>query len=191
MGLGTTNQGLSTQQATERRARFGRNAVDDQEDASALRLLARQFTSPLVLILVFGAAVSFFVRDWVDGSIILAIVVGSSLLGFGQEYRANAAVAQLRKRLALTVRVWRDGSLQPCPVDDLVPGDVVALSAGNLVPADGLILAARDFLVTEASLTGESMPVEKQAGMRIALPMRTPRLNLCPQKAADTARTGV
>ncbi len=162
--LGATRQGLGTSQAVERQVRFGPNAVDVHEDANALRLLARQFISPLVLILVFGAAVSFFMRDWVDGAIILAIVAGSSLLGFGQEYRASTAVAELRKRLALTVRVWRDGNLQAIAVDELVPGDVITLSAGNLVPADGLILEARDFLVTEASLTGESMPVEKQAG---------------------------
>jgi len=98
-------------------------------------------------------------------------VLGSSGLGFLQEYRASNAVAQLRQRLALTVSVLRDGKAQTLPTRALVAGDVVSLSAGNLVPADGIVLAARDFLVSEASLTGESFPVEKQPG---ALPAATP-----------------
>src|SRR5262249_28310056 len=97
-------------------------------------------------------------------SIILAIVLGSTLLGFFQEYRASQAVSALRHRLALTTRVRRDGRETAVRVEQLVPGDIVQLSAGNLVPADGLILEAKDFLVTEASLTGESFPVEKQPG---------------------------
>lgn len=163
--LATSARGLDSAQVRARQARFGPNALDERGDAVVVRLLLRQYASPLVLILVFGAMVSFFMRDWVDGSIILAIVLGSSLLGFAQEYRASAAVAELRKRLALTVRVQRDGVVQERGADDLVPGDVIALSAGDLVPADGLVLQARDFLVTEASLTGESMPVEKQPGV--------------------------
>ena len=163
--LRTSEQGLDTDQAVERLARFGPNAVVERRDTAAVLLLVRQFASPLVLILVFGAGVSFLVRDWMDGGIILAIVLGSSLLGFAQEYRASAAVAALRQRLALRVRVRRDAAVQQLGAQALVPGDVIELAAGNLVPADGLILQARDFLVTEASLTGESMPVEKQPGV--------------------------
>jgi P-type Mg2+ transporter len=162
--LGATEQGLTTAEAEARLARHGPNAVASEGREAAVRLLLRQFTSPLVLILVFGAVVSYFVRDWLDGTIILVIVAGSALLGFSQEYRASAAVTALRQRLALTVRVRRDGATMLIPTTSLVPGDVIELSAGNLVPADGLILAARDFLVSEASLTGESMPVEKQPG---------------------------
>lgn len=162
--LATSARGLSAAQAAERLARHGPNVIEEQREVAAVRLLLHQFASPLVLILVFGAVISLFVRDWVDAAIILAIVVGSTLLGFTQEYRASAAVAQLRKRLALTVRAMRDGALQTVVASRIVPGDVIELSAGNLIPADGVILAARDFLVTEASLTGESLPVEKQAG---------------------------
>src|SRR5512139_3919037 len=154
--------GLTSREAARRRR--------PDEDAgaprlAALRLLARQYRSPLVLILVFGAAVSLILRDWTEAAIILAIVLGSTLLGFAQEYRADAAVAGLRKRLALTVRALRDGVEREVPVAALVPGGVILLSAGNLVPGDGLVLDAKDFLVTEASLTGESFPVEKQPGV--------------------------
>ena len=162
--LAANRRGLSAVEAAERLERHGPNAVEEQRELAAVRLLLRQFASPLVLILIFGAAISLFVRDWVDAAMILVILLGSALLGFTQEYRASAAVAALRKRLALTVRVLRDGEARTVLASRIVPGDVIELSAGNLVPADGVILAARDFLVSEASLTGESMPVEKQPG---------------------------
>src|SRR5690606_30245289 len=111
------------------------------------------------------AMISLVLRQWIDAGIVLAIVLGSSLLGFFQEFRASTAVAELKRRLALTARVVRDGAEQVVPVTQLVPGDVVLLSAGNLVPADGLVLEAQDFLVSEASMTGESFPVEKRPGI--------------------------
>ncbi len=169
--LDASAEGLAAQEAAERLRRHGPNAVVDQLRLTPFRLLLRQFESPLVLVLVFGAAVSLVLRDWVDAAIILVIVLGSALLGFFQEYRASTAVAELRRRLALTARVLRDGRSQTLPASDIVPGDVIALSAGNLVPADGLVLSATDFLVSEASLTGESFPVEKQPGV---LPAEAP-----------------
>ena len=129
-----------------------------------MKLLARQFSSPLVLILMLGALFSLITRQWLDASIILAIVLGSAALGFWQEYRASAAVARLRARLALTAQVVREGVRRTLPVSEIVPGDAVLLSAGNLIPADGRLLEARDFLVSEAVLTGESFPVEKTPG---------------------------
>ncbi len=157
--------GLETKVAVARLAELGPNSVEDTARLGALRLLLRQFESPLVLILVFAAVVSLVLQQWIDASIILAIVLGSSLLGFVQEYQASAAVAALKKRLALTARVIRDGKQTNVPVSQIVPGDLVLLSAGNLVPADGLVLEAQDFLVSEASLTGESFPVEKRPGV--------------------------
>jgi Mg2+-importing ATPase len=163
--LRTGEQGLSALEAARRLVEHGPNALDEEPAASVWRLALRQFKSPLVLILVFGGAVSATLREWLDAAIILAIVLGSCVLGFAQEYRASNAVAQLRRRLALTVKVRRDGKGQTVEAQQLVPGDIVQVSAGNLIPADGLVLEARDFLVTEASLTGESYPVEKQPGV--------------------------
>ncbi|WP_213982283.1 magnesium-translocating P-type ATPase [Sphingomonas sp. dw_22] len=157
--------GLTTDEARARLVRYGPNRLDESRRTSALRLLARQFASPLVLILIFGAGVSLALRQWVDASIILAIVLGSGLLSFFQEYRASRAVLALRERLALASRVVRDGVEQSVPAATLVPGDVVRLAAGSLVPADARVLEAEDFLVTEAALTGESLPVEKHAGI--------------------------
>lgn len=163
--LGSGPNGLTPARAAERLAVVGPNSVEDAQRLGPLRLLWRQVESPLVLILIFAAAVSLSLSQWVDAGIILAIVVGSSLLGFYQEYRASAAVEELKKRLALSCRVVRDGVEGAVHADALVPGDVVVLSAGNLIPADGRILEASDFLVSEASMTGESFPVEKQPGV--------------------------
>jgi Mg2+-importing ATPase len=157
--------GLSSDRAAAQLVLIGPNSVDDAPRLSALRLLVRQFESPLVLILAFAAAISLALQQWVDATIILAIVFGSSLLGFFQEYRASTAVEELKSRLALMCRVIRNGSEQMVPVSTIVPGDLILLSAGNLIPADGLVMEAADFLVSEASMTGESFPVEKRPGI--------------------------
>jgi len=163
--LDSSPAGLAPDEASQRLARFGPNAVRDETYLSAARLLLRQVESPLVLILVFGALISVLVQEWIDAAIVLAIVLGSVLLGFLQEYWGLAAVAQLRQRLAQSARVLRAGSPGSVPAASIVPGDIVLLAAGNLVPGDGVLLEARDFLVTEASLTGESFPVEKRPGV--------------------------
>lgn len=163
--LGSSPSGIDPSTAAERLNRIGPNVIRDQRSAGKLALLAKQFASPLVLILLFGALVSFWLGDASDGAIILVIVCGSALLSFWQEARASRAVEALRSRLALTSRVVRGGIEKTMPAAEIVPGDIVLLTAGNLVPADGLILDATDFLVTQAALTGESLPVEKQPGV--------------------------
>ncbi len=107
--LGSGSNGLTAALAAERLAVVGPNSVEDAQRLGPLRLLWRQVESPLVLILIFAAAVSLGLSEWVDAAIILAIVIGSTLLGFYQEYRASAAVEELKRRLALTCRVVRDG----------------------------------------------------------------------------------
>ncbi len=169
--LESDRRGLPSTTAANRLQAEGPNTLDDDRHGGALRLFLHQFQSPLVLILVFGAVVSAFLRDWLNAAIIIVVVLGSCCLGFLQEYRASRAVQALRQRLALTIKVLRDGAEQTVPTRTLVRGDVVLLSAGNLVPADGLVLDSSDFLVSEASLTGESFPVEKQPGV---LPADTP-----------------
>lgn len=189
--LGSGPLGLTSACAAARLAATGPNAVEEKKHWTALRLLLRQFVNPLVLILVFAASISLVLRQWIDAGIVLAIVLGSSLLSFFQEYRASSAVAELKQRLALTARVVRDGTEQVLPVTRIVPGDVVLLSAGNLVPADGLVLEAQDFLVSEASMTGESFPVEKRPGIvsaDAALAGRTNSVFLGASVRSGTAR---
>jgi len=163
--LGTGPDGLAAAEAATRLDRFGPNSVGETLQRGALRLLARQFENPIVLILLLAATISLALRQWVDAGIVLTIVLGSAALGFLQEYRASTAVEALKRRLALTARVLRNGTETVIPTREIVPGDVVLLSAGNLVPADGRVIAAQDFLVSEASITGESFPVEKRPGL--------------------------
>jgi Mg2+-importing ATPase len=161
----STAAGLPAGEAAARLRSDGPNAVGETAHLSALLLFAHQFKSPLALILVFGAAISMLLREWLDATIILLIVGGSGLLSFVQEYRASKAVAALRDRLTLKARVLRDGAPAEIPVRSIVCGDIVLLSAGNLVPADGLVIGSQDCLVTQAALTGESLPVEKTPGI--------------------------
>ena len=191
VALGSSSGGLSSEVAAEKLRLVGPNSVEDAAHLSALRLLLRQVESPLVLILIFAAATSLALQQWVDSAIILAIVIGSTLLGFFQEYRASTAVEQLKRRLALTCRVMRDGVERMVPVSSVVPGDLVLLSAGNLIPADGLVVEAQDFLVSEASMTGESFPVEKQPGIvkpEAALAARTNAVFLGASVQSGTAK---
>ncbi|MFN4005736.1 MAG: cation-transporting P-type ATPase, partial [Hylemonella sp.] len=166
--LQSTAEGVSSAEARRRLQQLGPNVVRAVAEATAWGLLQRQLLSPLVAILLLGAMVSLVLQEWTEATIILAVIGGSVLLGTAQEYRASRAMAALRRRLALQARVWRDGQLRTVASSELVPGDVVELCAGQLVPADGVVLQARDFLVSEAALTGEPYPVEKQAGVSAA-----------------------
>jgi Mg2+-importing ATPase len=163
--LGSSPAGLGSERAAAQRAVSGPNAIEDATRLGALQLLLRQFESPLVLILAIAATLSLVLEQWIDAGIILSIVIGSAALSFFQEYRASTAIEDLKMRLALTGRVVRDGVPRQVPVRDIVPGDVLLLSAGNLVPVDGLVIEAADFLVMEASVTGESFPVEERPGV--------------------------
>ncbi len=161
---GSAPGGLTTGEAEARLRRFGPNSPHTRRQVTPLRLFLRQVESPLVLILVFAAIISAFVHEWVDAGIILLIVLGSAILGFVQEYSASNAVERLRQQLSLKASVLRDGRPRSVPVEAIVPGDVVALSAGSLIPADGVLLEARDFFVNQAVLTGETFPVAKSPG---------------------------
>lgn len=163
--LGTGMEGLSAAEAASRYVKIGPNMVGTASRSTAIGTFARQFRSPLVLILVFAVGVSAAVHDTSGASIIGLIVLASCLLSFSQEYGASRAMEALRQRISRKVLVVRDGVEVTIPAEDLVPGDIVRLSAGNLVPADGIILEARDFNVSEATLTGETFPVVKAPGI--------------------------
>jgi Mg2+-importing ATPase len=163
--LRSSPSGLSSDEAGSRLREAGPNAVSRMGRASALAAFARQFRSPLVLILIFAAAVSAFVGEGSEAVIIGIIVLASCVLSFTQEYGASRAMEALTARIARKASVLRDGREASVPVAEIVPGDVVRLSAGNLIPADGVLLEARDFNVSEAALTGEAFPVVKGPGL--------------------------
>lgn len=132
------------------------------------RVLVDQFASPIILILITATAISMLVGDLLDGSIIVAIIVASGLLGFVQDFRAGRDIAALLARVQVEATVLRDGRQVGVPVPQVVPGDVVALAAGSVIPADCRLLEADELLVDESSLTGESFPVEKDSGASVA-----------------------
>jgi Mg2+-importing ATPase len=162
--LRSSSAGLSRRDAEERLDRFGYNALEAKEKVTPIRLLLDQFKSPIILVLLFAASVSFLLREYVDAVIVLAMVLGSAVLSFVQEYNAGRAVQKLRERVTIKASVIRDGKTLTVPAEEVVPGDVVLLSAGSLVPADGIVLEARDFFVNQAVLTGETFPAEKRPG---------------------------
>jgi len=162
--LDSRPSGLSAAVAQARLQEFGPNALEIKKRASGLELFLSQFKSPIVLMLLFATGVSALVKDWADVSIILAIILMSALLSFAQEYHASTAVEKLRAQVTISCAVLRDGSARSIPAEEAVPGDVVLLSAGTLIPADGVVLDANDLFVSQAVLTGETFPVEKHAG---------------------------
>jgi Mg2+-importing ATPase len=174
--LGSTSAGLSQVEIEPRLAQYGPNTLKAQRQATPLGLFLNQFKSPIVIILLFATGISAVLRDWVDAIIILAIVLGSAALSFFQEYSAGNAAEKLRAQVTIKATVLRDGQPRSVPAEEVVPGDVVLLSAGSLVPADGVVLEARDFFLNQAVLTGETYPVEKQPGpvaSGASLPERT------------------
>ncbi len=175
--LGSSARGLASAEAEARARQYGPNALAAKRRATALGLFVSQFKSPLVLILIFAATVSSFVGEWTDAVIVLAVVVGSTMLGFVQEYRASNAVERLRSQVSIKASVLRDGQTRLLPSEQLVPGDVVLLSAGSLVPADGVVLEANDFFVKQAVLTGETFPTEKMPGVLAATASLAERTN--------------
>jgi Mg2+-importing ATPase len=162
--LQTSLTGLTTDEARRRLAQFGPNALEARERATALKVFLRQFSSPIVVILLGATVLSALLADYTDALIILAIVLASAILSFVQEYSAGNAVARLQQQLSVTATVLRDGRQQEIPAAEVVPGDIILLSAGDLVPADGVVLEARDFFVNQAVLTGETFPAEKHPG---------------------------
>ena len=156
--------GLSAHEAQQRLQREGSNELPEAPPLSLVKLFFSQFTSVIVWVLIGAAVISGLLEDWLDAAAILAIVLLNGLLGFVQEFRAERSLAALRKMSVATARVIRDGVLRSIPARELVSGDVILLEAGDRIPADARLIYAANFQAQEASLTGESTPVQKHAG---------------------------
>ena len=161
-------QGLCSAEAAAALTRLGPNQLNPRPQAMLGQLLAR-FLNPLVLVLLAACVVSALTGDRASATIIGVVVAVSVLLDFAQEYRAGLAAQRLAQQVAVTALVLRDGQPVRRPTTELVPGDVVLLTAGDLIPADAQVLQAQDFFVNQALLTGEPYPVERHA-MRLPLP---------------------
>ena len=154
--------GLSDAEAYERLGRYGTNELIERGLKSPWAILREQLTNPLVLLLIFAAAISAILGKADSVMAISAIVVLNAVLGVVQEYRAEQAIAALKQMAAPMVRLRRNSRVVDAPARDLVPGDIVLLEAGSIVPADSRLIESANLRVQEASLTGESQPVDKR-----------------------------
>jgi H+-transporting ATPase len=161
--LGSGVKGLSQAEAEKRLARYGPNAVIEKQESVLLKFLS-YFWGPIPWMIEAAAVLSGIVGHWVDLIIVLIMLVFNAVIGFWQEHQASNALQALKKELALTARVIRDGTWGQTDAANLVPGDVIRLRAGDIIPADGRVFG-EDFLsVDQSALTGESLPVDKQEG---------------------------
>ncbi|RMG06005.1 MAG: ATPase, partial [Cyanobacteria bacterium J055] len=160
--LGTdVDRGLNGDDIRQRQSEYGYNELIEQNLKSPWLVLWEQFTDTMVLILIVSAAISGFLGDFQEAIAIIAIVIFNACLGFKQEYQAERSLAALKKLAVPNVRVRRHGTVEEVSARELVPGDIVLLEAGNRVPADCRLLESVNLRVSEASLTGESEPVDK------------------------------
>jgi Ca2+-transporting ATPase len=171
--LATGPAGLSAVEAARRLARYGRNELPEKRRKGPLAMLAGQFADFLILVLLAASIVAMFIGDMVDVLAILAIVILNAVIGFFQEYRAERAMAALRRMAGQSATVVRDGAPQAAGAAELVPGDLILLEAGNVVPADVRLVEVAGLQLDEAALTGESLPMAK-----VTVPLADPEAPL-------------
>ena len=160
--LKTDNLGISESEASERLTKFGLNEIKEEKSHNSFKIIARQFYSPLIIILLVATTISFFLGETIDALIILAIIIFSSVVGFIQEYKSERAIEALKKMTAATVTVIRDGNEKTIRSSQLVPGDIISVTVGDRIPADSYIIEEFDLKTNESSLSGESTPVKKE-----------------------------
>nr|MBI2905294.1 HAD-IC family P-type ATPase [Chloroflexota bacterium] len=159
--------GLTTEEAQKRLAEYGPNELREKPPTPFYTLVLEQLKSFVVILLIIASILSFILGDRVEAAAIIAIVVLNAVIGVMQESRAEASLAALKKLAAPDAHALRDGAHVHIPTRELVPGDVVLLEAGNFVPADVRLVESVNLRIEEAALTGESVPVEKRAGLRL------------------------
>jgi P-type Mg2+ transporter len=162
--LETGPEGLSAAEAADRLRRFGPNALASERRRGAVPELLGRLKDPLTIQLLVICLVSFAMGDPRAGSVVLCMILGSVLLSYFQERRSGDAAEKLKLMIHASAEVFRGGKETEVPIAEIASGDIVALSAGSIVPADMRIIAAKDFFVTQAALTGESLPIEKVSG---------------------------
>ncbi|MBS1554108.1 MAG: cation-translocating P-type ATPase [Bacteroidetes bacterium] len=155
-------RGLSQEVSTQRLQQFGSNSITHEKKKSLWVVFLRQFNSPIVYLLILAAGLSFFFQEWLDGSAILVVIIINSIIGFYMEYQAERSMEALKKMSVLPAKVIRNGEMKEINAEELAPGDLIFMEAGDMVPADGRILRSSQLQVDEAALTGESIPVEKK-----------------------------
>jgi Ca2+-transporting ATPase len=156
-----SKNGIDERQIKQARQKFGSNVLKATNTVSVIIILFRQFISPLVLILIVASAVSYYLGQFRDGSIIMAIVIVNALIGFYEEWKSENILASLKSLVVNRCNVIRNGKTVEIPVDNLVPGDIVKLTEGDGIPADIRLIESTEFSTNEFILTGESLPASK------------------------------
>lgn len=169
--LSASLDGLTSKEAEDRLQRYGRNTLKDNIERTGLFLFLRQFKSPIMLLLLVAAILSAFLGDVLDTLIVFVIILISSFLSYWQEKGAANAVKELLKMVQLRCTILRDRKKQELPFEVVVPGDIVYVSAGDIIPGDALLMDSQELFVDEATFTGETYPVEKKCGV---LPENSP-----------------
>ena len=162
--LASGARGLRAGEAAARLEKYGRNALPRPRPPALGAVFLRQFRSPLIYVLLAAAVISLLLRDWSDGAFILAVLLVNAVIGTTQEYSAERAAEALRSLVSPRARVERDGAVHEIDSELVVPGDIVMLESGAKVPADLRLVSARNLALDESLLTGESLPVPKDAG---------------------------
>ncbi|MDR1816248.1 MAG: cation-translocating P-type ATPase [Clostridiales Family XIII bacterium] len=162
--LETAKSGLTAEAVAERLARYGPNAFEEEKKKGIVRMFLSQLNDPMIYVLLAATAVSAFLKEYTDAVIIVAIILINAVVGVVQESKAEKSLEALKKLSSPIAAVRRGGRLVEIPAADLVPGDIVVLEAGRIVPADVRLIEAVNLKVEESALTGESVPVEKDAG---------------------------
>lgn len=160
--LGATKDGLSEGEAKRRLAFFGPNELDSKKKLHPLQIFFSKFKNPVLLMLILAAILSGFLGSAFNSIIIMIMVLGSVLIDFVNTYRSERTAEDLREQVKVTAEVWRSGEVKEKKIRELVPGDLISLGAGDLVPADSFLLEGKDLFVNESAITGESLPVEKR-----------------------------
>jgi len=160
--LNTSEKGLTGEEVQDRLTRYGPNKLTAAEKISRLKIIIHQFTSPLIYILLIAAVVTYFLQEYIDTGVIIAVVLLNAVIGYFQEFKAEESIRALKKLVVPKARVLRDSKEKEINSEELIPGDIVLLSSGSKVPADLRIFNSIELRVDEALLTGESLPVEKK-----------------------------
>lgn len=159
--LKITEHGLTEEEVRNRLAEYGPNKFAEEEKISRFKILLHQFTSPLIYILLIAGVITIFLQEYIDSGVIFAVVILNAIIGYLQEYKAEESVRALKRMVVPKAKVLRDGKEKEVNSEELVPGDIVLLTSGVMVPADLRLFKSVELKIDEAMLTGESVPAEK------------------------------
>lgn len=156
------NKGLTADEAVKRIEKYGTNTIQSDKGKHPLKIFIEQFANLMVYLLLFAAAMSFWFQEYLDATAIMLVIIINAVIGFWMELQAQRSMNALKKMASVPAKVFRGGKLTEIPSEEIVPGDVLFVEAGDMITADARIIQATHLSVNEASLTGEAMPVEKQ-----------------------------